>query len=113
MRQVDEQVVVGATVEEVDFDLGVTAAAAAEFTGALETMLGRAGTPVEQRAGLRPKPRKGRPIIGPLPGCEQLMVATGHYKSGVLMAPLTGQVVARWLTTGSPGRDMAYFGVHR
>lgn len=106
-------IIVGATVEEVGFDTGVTTEAATAFSGALEVMLGSGGDLVEQRAGLRPKPRKGRPVVGPLPGCEEIMVATGHYKSGVLMGPLTGQVVAQWLLTGSPGRDMAYFAVKR
>ena len=108
-----DQVVVGATVEEVGFDATVTAAAAEAFTGALAGMLASGCELVEQRAGLRPKPRKGRPVIGPLPGSEQILVATGHYKSGVLMGPLTGQVVARWVLTGTPGREMDYFAVKR
>jgi len=106
-------VLVGATVEEVGFEAEVTAAAGADFAAALASMLGPGQVLVEQRAGLRPKPRKGRPVIGPLPGCEQVIAATGHYKSGVLMAPLTGQVVARWALTGSPDRDMTCFAVHR
>jgi glycine oxidase len=109
----DGEVVVGATVEEVGYDLDTTDEAAGEFGRALEAMLEDGGELVEQRAGLRPKPRKGRPVIGPLPGMEQVMVATGHYKNGVLMGPLTGQVVATWMLTGAPGRDMSCFGVRR
>lgn len=108
-----EEIAVGATVEDVGYDLGTTPPAAAQLGAALETMLTGGAEIVEQRAGLRPKPRKGRPIIGPLPGWDRIMVATGHYKSGVLMGPITGQVVARWILTGSPSLDMDCFSVQR
>jgi len=107
------EIAVGATVEEVGYDLDTTRPAAEHLHAALETMLDGEADIVEQRAGLRPKPRKGRPIIGPLPGCDRVMVATGHYKSGVLMGPITGQVVARWILTGSPSLDMSCFSVQR
>ncbi|MFH1568931.1 MAG: FAD-dependent oxidoreductase [Gemmatimonadota bacterium] len=108
-----DQVVVGATVEEVGFDSDPTSEAGAEFDRAIASMLSGPAVRLEQRAGLRPKPRKGRPVIGPLPGWERVMVATGHYKSGVLLGPITGLVVARWITGGQPGRDMQHFAVRR
>jgi len=102
---------VGATVEEVGFDLSTTEAAGE----ALTTWCGQVfePTPVlrEIRAGLRPKPRHGRAVIDAIDAC--LFVATGHYKSGVLMAPLTGQVVSRWILEGDPGRDMSPFTIKR
>lgn len=45
-------------------------------------------------AGLRPKPKGNRPFIGAVPGLEGLYVATGHYKIGVGMAPLTGRIIS-------------------
>jgi len=110
---VGEEIAVGATVEDVGYDLGTTRPEAARLGAALETMLEGEVSIVGQRAGLRPKPRKGRPIIGPLPGHDRIMVATGHYKSGVLMGPITGQVVARWILAGTPSLDMNCFSVQR
>ena len=64
---------------------------------------------VRQQAGLRPKPRGGRPLIGPLTDAPHVFVASGHYKNGVLLGPITGQIVARWIAEGTPGRDMSRF----
>ena len=48
-------------------------------------------------------------MIGPLTEHPRVFIATGHYKNGVLMGPLTGQVIARWILEGQPGRDMQPF----
>lgn len=112
---------VGATVEEVGFDLAATPEAAQTLGEALRRMEGRdegeatvpAPLPAEQRAGLRPKPKGGRPLIGPLGAWPRVFVATGHYKSGVLMGPVTGRIVAEWMAHGQPPRDMRYFAPER
>lgn len=104
---------VGGTMEEAGFDTRTTPAAARQLSGRCERLLARRPVLRRQQAGLRPKPRQGRPIVGPLPGAEGLWAATGHYRNGVLMGPLTGKVLARWITTGRPGRDMSPFGVDR
>lgn len=107
------QILVGGTVEEVGFDLSTTAAAKRELTSWCAHVFAPPVSLTDLRAGLRPKPRQGRPVIEPLDGTGSLFVATGHYKNGVLMAPLTGQVVARWIVEGSPGRDMSPFTIDR
>ena len=106
-------VVVGATTEEVGFDAATTAAAARRFEGAWHRLLEVQAEFVEQRAGLRPKPKGGRPLIGPLSAHPRIFVATGHYKNGILMGPITGQVISKWIVEGDPGRDMAYFAAER
>jgi glycine/D-amino acid oxidase-like deaminating enzyme len=89
-------------------------AAATEITGFFRRILQLSSAVMDQRAGLRPKPRRGRPVIGPLgDGVESIFVATGHYKSGVLLGPITGQVVAEWLLTGVAPRQMGPFTVAR
>jgi glycine oxidase len=109
-----DQIVAGATLEDVGFAADTTPAAATEITGFFRRILQLAPVVVEQRAGLRPKPRRGRPVIGPLgDGLERVFLATGHYKSGVLLGPITGQVVAEWLLTGEPPRQMGPFTVAR
>ena len=103
----------GGTVEEAGFDAGTTPAARGKLTAWCERVLARKPVLRQQRAGLRPKPRRGRPLVGPLPGAGNLWAATGHYKNGVLLGPITGRVLARWLTAGEPGRDMSRFAVDR
>lgn len=53
----------------------------------------------ETRAGLRPASPDNAPLLGPsaLPG---LHLATGHYRNGVLLTPVTGDVLAELLVTG-------------
>ena len=107
-----EGIMVAATVEEVGFNLDTTDAAATEFGLILERVLGIRDTPINQRAGLRPKPRKGRPVIAPLEDMP-VFVASGHYKNGVLLGPITGQTVAAWILDGKPPRDMSHFAIAR
>jgi len=53
---------------------------------------------VRRWIGLRPRP-EGRPapIIEPLPGYPQLLLATGHYRNGILLAPATAMAVRQWI----------------
>ena len=107
------ETVVGSTVEEVGFRLATTRAAAVQFAAAVRSTLGRCLPLSRQWAGLRPKPRGGRPLIGPLTDAPRVFVAAGHYKNGVLLGPITGQIVARWIAEGTPGRDMRRFAPER
>lgn len=52
----------------------------------------------QQWQGLRPRPQgQGAPVLGPLSGVENVILATGHYRNGVLLAPATAQAVAQWI----------------
>jgi glycine oxidase len=52
-------------------------------------------------AGDRPRPRQSRsPILGFVPGHQNLLVATGHYRNGILMAPISAQIVADLILQG-------------
>lgn len=62
-----------------------------------------------QRAGLRPMAPDGLPVIGPVPGYDNLFVATGHGVLGITLAPATARAVADFLTGGSPGMDLQPF----
>ena len=107
------ETIVGSTLEEVGFRLETTRAAATEFTAQIRSALGRCLPLSRQQAGLRPKPRGGRPLIGPLTDAPRVFVASGHYKNGVLLGPITGQIVAHWIAEGTPGRDMRRFAPER
>ena len=92
----DGTLVVGATLERVGFDARVTAGATAKLLAAacaLAPELAQAQL-VSAAAGLRPDTPDHLPLIGPWQGAPGLVLATGHYRSGVLLAPLTGQLVA-------------------
>jgi glycine oxidase len=93
----DGTVHVGATVERAGFDRRVTAAGISELLGllpALTPALGEA-TFVRAWAGLRPGTPDHLPLLGAVPGVEGLTLATGHYRNGILLAPITGELVAQ------------------
>ncbi|MFJ3834740.1 glycine oxidase ThiO [Streptomyces sp. NPDC054904] len=95
------ELVVGATSEELGWDTTVTAGGVYELLrDAHELVPGITELPlVETVAGLRPGSPDNAPLLGPteLPG---LHLATGHYRNGVLLTPLTGDVMAELLATG-------------
>ena len=89
-------ILVGATVEDAGFDERTTAGGVRELLDAacdLVPPLMRA-TFVEARVGLRPATADGMPIIGRSTKIPGLVYATGHYRNGVLLAPLTARAVA-------------------
>lgn len=57
--------------------------------------------PYEEWCGLRPLTPDGLPVIGPHPGSDRLLLATGHGRLGVALAPLTGRIVTE-LAAGEP-----------
>ncbi|MGA4857170.1 glycine oxidase ThiO [Streptomyces koyangensis] len=99
------ELVIGATTEELGWDTTVTAGGVYELLrDAHELVPGLTELPfTEVRAGLRPGSPDNAPLLGPtaLPG---LHLATGHHRNGVLLTPVTGDVLADVLTTGElPG----------
>ncbi|MEV5609408.1 glycine oxidase ThiO [Streptomyces sp. NPDC052225] len=95
------ELVVGATSEELGWDTTVTAGGVYELLrDAHELVPGITELPLtETRAGLRPGSPDNAPLLGPttLPG---LLLATGHYRNGVLLTPVTGDAMAHVLATG-------------
>jgi len=91
----DGTVLVGATSEEVGFDERTTAAGVRALLDAACELIPEAwsATFVEARAGLRPATSDGLPIIGPSASVPGLWYATGHYRNGILLAPLTAVAV--------------------
>jgi len=111
----DGTVLVGATVEEAGFDERTTIAGVRDLIDAACDLVPHAWTAalVSARAGLRPGTADELPIVGPSSVVPNLMYATGHYRNGVLLSPLTAQLVAEAilenrvdpiLTSTRPGR---------
>jgi D-amino-acid dehydrogenase len=98
------RVVAGATREtDSGFDVRVTPGGLAEvLANALSVAPGlSAGTLLETRVGLRPAGPDIRPLLGPVSGVDNLIVATGLGASGLTMGPLAGAVAAR-IAIGQP-----------
>ncbi len=92
----DGSVLVGATVEDAGFDQRTTVAGIRSLMEAACRLLPSAGEATLEgaRAGLRPGTADGLPFIGRSSAHPALFYATGHYRNGVLLAPLTAQLVA-------------------
>ncbi|ARP69810.1 glycine oxidase ThiO [Streptomyces pluripotens] len=95
------ELVVGATSEELGWDTTVTAGGVYELLrDAHELVPGITELPLaETRAGLRPGSPDNAPLLGPS-GLDGLLLATGHYRNGVLLTPVTGDVLAQVLAGG-------------
>ncbi|WP_394434864.1 glycine oxidase ThiO [Streptomyces sp. SGAir0957] len=112
--RVNGELVVGATSEELGWDTTVTAGGVYELLrDAHELVPGITELPLtETCAGLRPGSPDNAPLLGPtaLPG---LLLATGHYRNGVLLTPVTGDAMAHALTTGELPPEAAPFAPDR
>jgi glycine oxidase len=108
------RVVVGATVEEMGWDTTVTAGAVHELLRrAYELLPGVTELRfVRSLAGLRPGTPDNAPLLGPA-SMEGLVYATGHYRNGVLLAPVTADTIAELLATGEVPALIAPFSPDR
>jgi glycine oxidase len=99
----DGRLVVGATEEERGFDVQVTAGGAHELLREAYRALPEISELelVEALAGLRPGTPDNAPLIGPW-SLEGLLLATGHYRNGILMTPLTAEAIAAQLADERP-----------
>lgn len=104
----DGRVVLGATVEEQGFDTAVTADGVYRLLEAAWEVLPEVGELelVEAHAGLRPGTPDNGAVVGP-GELDGLVWATGHWRNGVLLAPITGDAVADLLGGGSVPNEMA------
>ena len=111
----DGRVLAGSTAERVGFEKSVTDEGMNAIKSmALEIAPSVAGLPlVSSWAGFRPRAADGLPVLGPCEGIEGLFYATGHYRNGILLAPVTGELIAKAIINGesssllrpfSPGR---------
>ncbi|MDP3703676.1 MAG: glycine oxidase ThiO [Candidatus Omnitrophota bacterium] len=110
----DGRLLVGSTVERVGFDKSLTLdgmrsilSGLCRFTSALNRCAFR-----EAWAGFRPYSRTGRPILGPT-SIEGLYVATGHFRHGILLAPITARLMADVILRGRPAFDLGPFSLRR
>lgn len=110
----DGRILIGATVEYAGFKKSVSVGgvhslldAALEIVPALEGF-----EVIESWAGLRPDTEDHMPVIGPT-GIANLLLATGHFRNGILLAPITAELVAGVIRSGCVPDELRPFGVER
>jgi len=111
----DGRIIVGATVEEAGFDKRVDPRAVERLlAAAADVVPALAAAPLHASwAGLRPGTADDLPVLGPDPEVEGLLWATGHYRNGILLAPLTAETIAALLRGEPPPVDLRAFAPDR
>lgn len=106
----DGRIVVGTTVEDVGFDKRTDVATIQRLHRAAIALVPelRNAKILEDWAGLRPGTPDALPILGPTP-TPGYLVATGHFRDGILLAPITAKVMAEVIEGKNPGHDLTHF----
>lgn len=106
----DGRILAGATVEYKGFDKTVTVGGQRKlFAAAIELVPALENARVDETwAGLRPDSPDHLPILGPT-DLRGLIIATGHFRSGVLLTPITAKLVREWITIGNVGIEWERF----
>jgi glycine oxidase len=110
----DGRLLVGATVEERGFDPQLTAGGMlALLEGAWRALPGIEELPIQEMwTGFRPGSRDDAPILGPSE-VAGLVFATGHYRNGILLTPITAKAIAHYILTGEIEETIRPFGADR
>lgn len=103
--------ILGSTVEYVGYDKRVTLEGLTAIMAGITAMV-----PSLQRAEmaaswgcLRPAAPDGLPLLGRIPEREGLIVATGHFRNGILLGPITGKLIAELIIDGKPSLPLDRF----
>jgi glycerol-3-phosphate dehydrogenase len=111
----DGRIIAGSTMEEAGYDKSVTLAGLARIThGAIEMVPGLGELRLRETwAGFRPATRDFLPLIGPSPSAPNYLYATGHFRSGILLSAITGEIVADLVQGRKPSVDIDPFAPSR
>lgn len=106
----DGKILLGATVEYVGYDKTPSVDGVKQMIDAaigIAPELAQSAF-VKTWAGLRPYYKKG-PCLGYIPGYDNIVLASGHFKNGILLAPITGKLIAELMTTGNTSLSLEPF----
>jgi glycine oxidase len=105
-----QKLVAGSTLENVGYEKIVTSGGLEQILSAVNELAPRlAGAEIlETWCGLRPGTPDQLPILGPT-DMEGLVMATGHYRNGILLAPVTAKLIAEWITERRVSLDWENF----
>jgi glycine oxidase len=107
----DGRILVGSTMEDVGFEAVNTSSALEQLRRQARVLLPATEHMEEETywAGLRPATPDRLPYLGPVPEIPGLVLATGHYRNGILLAPVTARCVADVLAGRTPPVDLSPF----
>jgi glycine oxidase len=107
----DGQVLVGSTEEDAGFVAETTDAAIAELVDFARQVVPAlsAATLTQAWAGLRPQSTDGLPTLGLAPHADNLWIATGHYRGGIQLSPVTAVCLADLIWSGEEKFDLSAF----
>jgi len=105
-----QKLVAGSTLENAGYEKAVTSGGLEQILGAVNELAPSLGGAeiLETWSGLRPGTPDQLPILGPT-DMEGLMIATGHYRNGILLAPVTAKLIMEWITERSVSLDCEDF----
>jgi glycine oxidase len=109
------EVIIGSTVEFSGHDKDVTLETVRLFIDRSEALVpGISKVPLSRFwAGLRPYSPTRRPILCRAPGLDNVVIATGHHRNGIVLAPITGKLVSELITTGQTSLSLEPFALPR
>ena len=107
----DRSTYVGTTVEEAGYDSRPTASGIAGLLALVPRLVPRLADAsfIDAWAGLRPGTSDGLPLLGRLPGWNGVTLAAGHFRDGILLAPITGELLADLLARRRPRLPLEAF----
>lgn len=113
--RLDGRLLAGSTTERAGFDKRVTGQGLqAIMAQALEIAPAVGGLPLaETWAGLRPRAEDDLPVLGESAEVSGLFYAAGHYRNGILLAPITGETIAEQVVSGVASAQMSAFSPDR
>jgi glycine oxidase len=111
----DGSLLAGATSADAGFDERATVEGVRDLSSAVVDLLPAASNAALDgvRVGLRPALPDGLPAIGPFRGVPQVVAATGHFRNGILLAPVTARLVASCLIDGNSSATPSEFSPDR
>ena len=111
----DGRILAGSTMEEAGFDKSVTLAGISKITrGAFDMVPSLGELPFREAwAGLRPAIRDFMPVMGASPSIPNLFYATGHFRSGILLSAITGEIISDMIHSRNPSIEVAPFSPKR
>ena len=111
----DNRVLAGSTTEFVGFDKSVTRPASETLIDVATEISPRMSVfeIIDHWSGLRPHASDAMPVIGQMPGLDNLTIATAHYRNGILLAPATAAMVAEKIVNNVDDDALAIFGPAR
>jgi glycine oxidase len=107
---VPQRLVTGSTLEDAGFEKRVTAGGIEKILATAQELVPKlaGGEVSEIWCGLRPDTPDHLPLLGPS-GVEGLTIATGHYRNGILLTPITAKLVREWIVDKRVSMDWDVF----